>query len=61
MAASLHSWKQRITRTEDLPRNSLNFFTSRSKVEEQERGIHAFKEANWSEDRGQLKAIVEAV
>ena len=25
MAASLHSWKQRITITYDLPRNSLNY------------------------------------
>ena len=30
--------------TRDLPRNSLNFFTSRSKVEEQRREIHGFKE-----------------
>ena len=30
-------------RTKDLPRNSLNFFTSRSKVEEQRREIHALK------------------
>ena len=28
----------------DLPRNSLKYFTNRSKVEEQRREIHAFKE-----------------
>ena len=33
----------------DLPRNSLNSFTNRSKVEEQRREIHAFKEGNWPE------------
>ena len=42
-------------RTRDLPRNSLNSFTNRSKVEEQRREIHAFKKENWPEDRGQLK------
>ena len=30
-------------KTEDLPQNSLNSFTNRSKVEEQKRRIHAFK------------------
>ena len=33
----------------------LNSFTNRSKVEEQRREIHAFKEGNWPEDHGQLK------
>ena len=30
-------------------------FTNRSKVEEQRREIHAFKEGNWSEDHGSLE------
>ena len=41
---------------------------NRSKVEEQRRKIHAFKEGNWPEDRGQLmrswgrfSSVVEAV
>ena len=55
MDASLHTWRQRITRTLDLPRNLLNFFTSRSKVEEQRRGVHAFKEGNWPKDHGSLE------
>ena len=41
--------------TKDLPRNLLNSFTNRSIIEERERGIHAFKEGNWSEDRGSLE------
>ena len=40
--------------TEDLPRNLLNSFTNRSKVLQQKREIHAFKEGNWPEDHGQL-------
>ena len=50
---SLNAGGSRWTR--DLPRNFLNSFTNRSKVEEQRREIHAFKEGNWPEDRGSLE------
>ena len=45
--SSLNAGGTRWTR--DLPRNSLNFFTSRSKVEEQRRSTWVFKEGNWPE------------
>ena len=58
--ASLHTWKQRITRTSDLPRNSLNFFMSQSKVEEQREEYIGFKEeispVSWA-----IEAVVGAV
>ena len=40
--------------TRNLSRNSIDFFTNRSKVKEQGREIHAFKEENWPEDHGRL-------
>ena len=43
MAAELNSWKMRITRTEDPPRNSLNFFTNRLKVVKEKRDTSSFK------------------
>ena len=60
--SSLNAGGTRWTR--DLPRNSFNFFTSRSKVEEQRREIHAFKEGNWARNRGHWKrswALFEGV
>ena len=64
--SSLNAGGSRCTR--DLPRNLLSSFTNRSKVEEERMKIHAFKEGNWPEDRGQLmrswgrnSCVVEAV
>ena len=50
--SSLNAGGSRWTR--DLLRNSLKSFTNWSKVEEQIREIHAFKEGNWPEDRGRF-------
>ena len=41
--------------TRDLPRNSLNSFTNRSKVKNKEKEYIGFKEKNWPEDRGHWK------
>ena len=62
--SSLNAGGTRWTR--DLPRNSLNFFTSRSKVKEQRRSTWLFKEeidpkivANWSDRGRRLRASRE--
>ena len=50
--------------TKDLPRNLVNSFTNRSRVEEQKREIHAFKEGNWAQNCGHWKrswALFEGV
>ena len=55
--SSLNAGGSRWTR--DLPRNLLNSFTNRSKVENKEGRIHRFYRENWPEDRGQLKRLWE--
>ena len=57
--SSLNAGGTRWTR--DLPRNSLNFFTSWSKVEEQRREIHAFKEGKLGPTIMAIGAVMESV